>query len=91
MNRTLKQITFSTTMLAAMLFTAQPLVAQTLTEAVTTTIKSNPLILAESYRSLSVDQTIGQAEAGYFPQVDLTAEKEVITHKLETITKIASG
>jgi adhesin transport system outer membrane protein len=72
MNRTLKQITFSTTMLAAMLFTAQPLVAQTLTEAVTTTIKSNPLILAESYRSLSVDQTIGQAEAGYFPQVDLT-------------------
>lgn len=71
MNRIVKQITLSTSILAAMLAMSQPIVAQTLTEAVDITIKSNPLILAESYRSLSVDETIGQAESGYFPQVDL--------------------
>lgn len=48
-----------------------PLMAQTLTEAVDKTIKSNPTILSESNRSLSVDQTIDQARSGYYPKVDL--------------------
>lgn len=54
-----------------MLTISQPVSAQTLTEAVDTTLKSNPLILAESYRRLSVDQTIDQAKSGYYPKVDL--------------------
>lgn len=45
--------------------------AQTLTEAVDKTIQSNPSILAESNRRLSVDKTIDQARAGYYPKVDL--------------------
>ena len=50
---------------------SQPLLAQTLIEAVDKTVKSNPTILAESNFSLSVDQTIDQARAGYYPKVDL--------------------
>lgn len=50
---------------------SQPLQAQTLTEAVDKTIQSNPTILAETNRRLSVDQTINQARAGYYPKVDL--------------------
>ena len=45
--------------------------AQSLTEAVDKTIQSNPNILTESNRRLSVDKTIDQARAGYYPQVDL--------------------
>lgn len=50
---------------------SQPLFAETLTEAVAQTINSNPTILAETNRRLSVDQTIDQARAGYYPKVDL--------------------
>lgn len=45
--------------------------AETLNEAVDTTIRTNPTILAESNRRISVNKTIDQARAGYFPQVDL--------------------
>lgn len=61
----------STSILGATLIIAQPLFAETLTEAVVQTINSNPTILAETSRRLSVDQTIDQARAGYYPKVDL--------------------
>lgn len=48
-----------------------PLMAQTLVQAVEQTIQSNPEILAEANRRLSVDKTIDQARAGYAPTVDL--------------------
>lgn len=51
--------------------TSQPLAAQTLAEAVDKTIKSNPTILAESSRRLSVDQTVDQSRSGYYPKADL--------------------
>ena len=61
----------SASILGATLMVSQSLLAETLTEAVDTTIKSNPTILAETNRRLSVDQTIDQARAGYYPKVDL--------------------
>ena len=61
----------SVAVLGGMLFASQPLLAETLTEAVDKTINSNPTILAETNRRLSVDQTIDQARAGYYPKVDL--------------------
>lgn len=61
----------SASILGMMLNVSQPLFAETLTEAVDQTIRSNPTILAETNRRLSVDQTIDQARAGYFPKVDL--------------------
>jgi adhesin transport system outer membrane protein len=61
----------SASILATTLIVSQPLLAETLTEAVDKTIKSNPSILAETSRRLSVDQTIDQARAGYYPKVDL--------------------
>lgn len=45
--------------------------AQTLHEAATKTVESNPSVLAEANRRLSVNKTIDQARAGYRPQVDL--------------------
>ncbi|MDT8310460.1 MAG: TolC family outer membrane protein [Methylophaga sp.] len=45
--------------------------AQTLTEAVDKTLQSNPEILAEANRRISVNKTIDQAQAGYLPTVDL--------------------
>lgn len=57
--------------LGATLMMTQPLLAETLTEAVKQTINSNPTVLAETNRRLSVDQTIDQARAGYYPKVDL--------------------
>ena len=50
---------------------SQPAYSQTINEAVDQTIQSNPTILAESSRRLSVDQTIDQARAGYYPTADL--------------------
>lgn len=50
---------------------SQTVYSQTITEAVNETIQSNPTILAESNRRLSVDQTIAQAKAGYYPTVDI--------------------
>ena len=64
-------LTLSASILSVSLIVSQPLLAKTLTEAVDTTIKSNPTILAETNRSLSVDQTIDQARSGYYPKVDL--------------------
>jgi adhesin transport system outer membrane protein len=61
----------SASILGMILNVSQPLFAETLTEAVDQTIRSNPTILAETNRRLSVDQTIDQARAGYFPKVDL--------------------
>lgn len=61
----------SASILVTTLIVCQPLFAETLTEAVEQTIKSNPTILAETSRRLSVDQTIDQARAGYYPKVDL--------------------
>ncbi|MDF1589648.1 MAG: TolC family outer membrane protein [Gammaproteobacteria bacterium] len=71
MNRTLKKLTLSASILSAILTMSQPVMAQTLTEAVETTLNSNPLILAESNRKLSTDQVIRQAESGYYPKADL--------------------
>lgn len=50
---------------------SQPVSSQTITEAVDQTIQSNPTVLAETNRRLSVDQTIDQAKAGYYPTVDI--------------------
>ncbi|KKN23416.1 hypothetical protein LCGC14_0905210 [marine sediment metagenome] len=46
--------------------------AETLEEAVATTVQNNPEILAEANRKYSVDKTVDQARAGYKPTVDLT-------------------
>lgn len=66
-----KLLTLSASVLGSLLMLSQSASAQTLTEAVDKTIQSNPNILAESNRSLSVDKTVDQARAGYFPTVDL--------------------
>jgi len=66
-----KLLTLSASILSVSLIASQPLLAKTLTEAVDTTIKSNPTIQAETNRSLSVDHTIDQARSGYYPKVDL--------------------
>lgn len=46
--------------------------AETLQEAVDATLKQNPEVLAEANRRYSVDKTVDQAKAGYYPRVDLT-------------------
>ncbi|NQZ52641.1 MAG: TolC family outer membrane protein [Piscirickettsiaceae bacterium] len=66
-----KLLSFSVSIISAALMSV-PVLAQTITEAVEKTIQSNPQILAESSRSLSVDQTIDQARSGYYPKVDLS-------------------
>jgi adhesin transport system outer membrane protein len=71
MNRIVKPLTLSASILTAILAMSQPASAQTLTEAVDKTLKSNPLILAETNRKLSTDQVIRQAESGYYPKADL--------------------
>jgi len=52
---------------------ATPLTAQTLTEAVQETLKSNPDILSNVQERLAVDQELRQARAGYLPSVNLNA------------------
>jgi adhesin transport system outer membrane protein len=71
MKRILKKLTLSASILSATIAMSQPVMAQTLTEAVDATLKSNPLILAETNRKLSTDQVIKQAESGYYPKADL--------------------
>lgn len=66
-----KVMTLTASILSATLMLSQSASAQTLTEAVDKTIQSNPNVLAESNRRLSVDKTIDQARAGYYPTVDL--------------------
>ena len=66
-----KLLTLTASLLGATLLMAQSASAETLTEAVDKTIKSNPNILAEANFRRSVDKTVDQARAGYYPQVDL--------------------
>ncbi len=67
-----KLLVLSAFMISATLMMSSLVFAETLSEAVGKTIKSNPTILAESNFSSSVDNTITQARAGYYPKVDLT-------------------
>lgn len=72
MTRKFKMLTLTASILSSGFILATPAaLAQTLTEAVDKTIQSNPQILAEANRRISVDKTIDQAKAGYLPQVDL--------------------
>ncbi|WP_297809410.1 TolC family outer membrane protein [uncultured Methylophaga sp.] len=66
-----KLVTLTASVLSASLLMSQSASAQSLTEAVDKTIQSNPNVLAEGYYRRSVDKTIDQARAGYYPQVDL--------------------
>ncbi len=50
---------------------AAPLSAQTLTEAVQQTLKTNPDILSNIQERLAVDQELRQARAGYLPSVGI--------------------
>lgn len=47
--------------------------AQTLSEAVDQTIKSNPDVLIDANRRLSTDEAVNQAKGGYRPKIDLSA------------------
>lgn len=71
MNQKIKLLTFFTSILTGITAFNAPVMAQTLVEAVEQTIQSNPEILAEANRRLSVDKIIDQARAGYAPRVDL--------------------
>ena len=61
---------FSASIFTSSLLVSQPILAQSISEAVAQTIQSNPTILAESNSRLSADQRITQARAGYYPTVD---------------------
>lgn len=71
MNKKIKLLALSTTLLTGVTAFSPTILAQTLVQAVEQTIQSNPEVLAEAYRRLSVDKTIDQARAGYAPKVDL--------------------
>ncbi|MBL1458876.1 MAG: TolC family outer membrane protein [Methylophaga sp.] len=71
MNKKIKVLALSTTLLTGVTAFSPTILAQTLVQAVEQTIQSNPEVLAEAYRRLSVDKTIDQARAGYAPKVDL--------------------
>lgn len=58
---------------AGALLAGQSASAQTLSEAVDATIKTNPEVLIDANRRLAVDQEIEQAKGGYRPKVDLSA------------------
>jgi adhesin transport system outer membrane protein len=66
-----KLLTLTASVFSATLMLSQAVSAQSLTEAVDKTIKSNPTVLANANYRQSVDKTIDQARAGYYPQVDL--------------------
>jgi adhesin transport system outer membrane protein len=61
---------FSASIFTTSLLASQPILAQSISEAVAQTVQSNPTILAESNSRLSADQRITQAKAGYYPTVD---------------------
>lgn len=71
MNKKFKLLALCTSIFTGMTSFHSPVMAQTLVQAVEQTIQSNPEILAEANRRLSVDKTIDQARAGYAPRVDL--------------------
>ncbi len=72
MRMNIKTKIFSASVLgSSLLLGATTVSAQTLNEAATKTVESNPNVLSEANRRLSVDKTIDQARAGYRPQVDL--------------------
>ena len=73
----------------------------TLSEAVSQTIQTNPDILIDANRKLSVDEAVKQAKAGYYPKVDLNLgigrewSENLITHSLPggdaSLTRRESG
>lgn len=72
MRMNIKTKIFSASVLgSSLLLGATTVSAQTLNEAAAKTVESNPNVLSEANRRLSVDKTIDQARAGYRPQVDL--------------------
>lgn len=72
MRMNIKTKIFSASVLgSSLLLGATTVSAQTLNEAATKTVESNPNVLSEANRRLSVNKTIDQARAGYRPQVDL--------------------
>ncbi len=58
MNKKIKVLALSTTLLTGVTAFSPTILAQTLVQAVEQTIQSNPEVLAEAYRRLSVDKTI---------------------------------
>jgi len=71
MNKKFKLLALCTSIFTGITAFHSPVMAQTLVQAVEQTIQSNPEILAEANRRLSVDKTIDQARAGYAPRADL--------------------
>ena len=66
-----KLLTLTASIFSATMVLTQSASAESLTEAVDKTIRSNPTVLADANFRRSVDKTIDQARAGYYPQVDL--------------------
>ena len=56
---------------ASAILAFQPAVAQTLTEAVEQTIRTNPDVLIDVNRRLANEEAVRQARGGYLPRVDL--------------------
>ena len=52
--------------------TSMPATAQSLTEAVDQTIRTNPDVLIDANRRLSIDEVVNQAKGGYRPKIDLS-------------------
>lgn len=58
-------------LVGTMFLSHHPAFAQSLSEAVDQTIKTNPEVLIDANRRLALDQTVEQARGGYYPKVDL--------------------
>lgn len=58
---------------AGALLASQAASAQTLSEAVDQTIKSNPDVMIDVNRRLSTEEAVNQAKGGYRPKIDLSA------------------
>jgi adhesin transport system outer membrane protein len=71
MTNKFKMLTVSASVLAASFAVTTTATAETLAEAVDTTIQSNPEILSQAQYRKSVDQTIDIAESGYKPTLDI--------------------
>lgn len=53
-------------------FASMPAAAQSLSEAVDQTIRTNPDVLIGANRRLAIDEVVNQAKGGYKPKVDLS-------------------